>query len=59
MGHGIFPNYGLQYQKTIFPLLTKQEKKSVFFPERKKKLTGRAALKNIEEDEQPSKNKKR
>lgn len=49
MGHGIFPNYGLQYQKTIFPFLTKAEKKAVFFPERKRKQTGGQSF--SEEDE--------
>jgi len=31
MGHGIFPNYGLNYVKTWMSVLSKKERKEVFF----------------------------
>lgn len=31
MGHGIFPNYGMQYTKTWMSALSPAEKKEVFF----------------------------
>jgi len=51
MGHGIFPNYGPSYQKTVYCLLSKEEKKAVFFPEKKSK---KSFNKPISEDEEKS-----
>ena len=31
MGHGIFPNYGMQYTKTWMNALSRSEKREVFF----------------------------
>jgi hypothetical protein len=58
MGHGIFPNYGFQYHKTIFGLLSKAEKKAVFFPEKRKKSVGQANA-SYNEEEAPKPKKKR
>lgn len=47
MGHGIFPNYGLNYIKTWMQCLSKKEKKEAFFPTKKSKI-----FKPVEEDEE-------
>lgn len=58
MGHGIFPNYGLQWIKSgEFNSMTKSEKSSIFFPKGKKKLASK--LKSEEEEEVTFKRKKR
>ncbi len=37
MGHGIFPNYGPSYIKSIAALLSKKEAKEVFYTSKKEK----------------------
>ena len=54
MGHGIFPSYGMQYQKTVFCHLSKEEKKAVFFPDKKSKK----AFSSYKEEEVDNKSKK-
>jgi hypothetical protein len=54
MGHGIFPNYGPNYIKTVVALISKAEAKEVFFTSAKEK---RAKL--IREKEEDNFQKKR
>lgn len=55
MGHGIFPNYGLSYQKTIFCHLSPSEKKAVFFPDKK----ARKVFNKFKDEEEDSKDKRK
>lgn len=58
MGHGIFPSYGMQYQKTVFCHLSKEEKKAVFFPDKKSKKAF-STHKEVEREEEQKKGKRR
>lgn len=48
MGHGIFPNYGPNYIKTVAALISKAEAKEVFYTSAKEKKA--RFIKEKEED---------
>jgi hypothetical protein len=51
--HGIFPTLNKYYLSSeLFPRLSKEEKKAVFFPERKSKRTNTSYKSKDEDDEQ-------
>jgi hypothetical protein len=51
--HGIFPTLNKYYLSSeLFPRLSKEEKKAVFFPERKSKRTGALSHRPKDEDEE-------
>lgn len=61
MGHGIFPYYGLTYIKSWQHLLSREEMKAVFYPDKKslKSSKIRTSLKDEEEDFKNAKAKKK
>lgn len=54
MGHGIFPNYGPNYVKTVAALISKAEAKEVFYTSAKERKA-----KFIREKEEESLTKKK
>jgi len=59
MGHGIFPNYGMQYVKNWQHQLSKAEKRAVFYPDRKSLKSSKIRTSLIEEEEISFNNKKK
>lgn len=53
MGHGIFPNYGPNYIKTIAALLSRKEAKEVFYTSKKERKA--LMLKEKSEEKEQSK----
>ena len=53
MAHGIFPTHNKYYlAHELFPFLSKEEKKAVYFPERKSKRPASLRHKTTDEDEE-------
>lgn len=48
MGHGIFPNYGMNYIKSWMGALSDKERKEVFFTSKKEKMKQARAEKEEE-----------
>lgn len=59
MGHGIFPNYGMQYTKTWMQALSPAEKKEVFFTSKQERAKQARESKNEDQEENFKKRKKK